>query len=339
MQLKPQQWDTQALEARLQGLWVRFSEPHMLTRLQRMLLGLLVFWAVVSLVRLVWSLLPAPLVQVPTAAPVNPIVVTGGAQRTVTVDLDAMLGLELFGEPEAVVDASLLDQNAGGNSRDGIESGARETRLDLKLQGILASSDDGLGKVVIEASGKQQHYAVGDKLPAAGRVSLAKVMPRQVVLDNNGTYELLSLFEDDELSRTIPKSASVPEPQSAQSGPKVNTRNVRTLNNRRLEQQASQYRAQLYDNPQLLADLVTVAAVRDDNGLRGYRVGPGKDPNQFAAFGFEAGDLVIAINGYSLSDPANTVRLYQLMRDATQATFDIERDGVAVSLSVSLNEL
>jgi type II secretory pathway component PulC len=40
-----------------------------------------------------------------------------------------------------------------------------------------------------------------------------------------------------------------------------------------------------------------------------------------------------------LSDPTNTVRLYQLMRDATDATFEIERDGAPVSISVSLSTI
>jgi len=33
------------------------------------------------------------------------------------------------------------------------------------------------------------------------------------------------------------------------------------------------------------------------------------------------------------------VRLYQLMRDATDATFEIERDGAPVSISVSLSTI
>ena len=38
-------------------------------------------------------------------------------------------------------------------SRDGIENGAQETRLDLLLQGVLASSSTGLGVAVVEVKG------------------------------------------------------------------------------------------------------------------------------------------------------------------------------------------
>ena len=55
-----------------------------------------------------------------------------------------------------------------------------------------------------------------------------------------------------------------------------------------------------------------------------------------AALGFEPGDIVTGVNGLSLTDPANTVRLYQAMREAREAVFDLTRDGEALSLSVRL---
>jgi general secretion pathway protein C len=45
---------------------------------------------------------------------------------------------------------------------------------------------------------------------------------------------------------------------------------------------------------------------------------------------------VVAVNGMPLSDPANTMRLYQAMRSASEASFELLRDGEAVAVSVSL---
>jgi len=340
MQRLPQYWDARLLEDRLHKVWAYLSEPRVLLRIQQTLLVLLTLWALSSIARFAWSLLPSPELHTPSSAPVNPVTVSGATQQAVSVDLDAMLGLGLFAQPDAQAPADPVSVASGGGSREGIESGARETRLDLTLQGILASTDDGLGSVIIEANRSQKHYAVGDKLPAAGQVSLAKVMPQQVVIDNNGTYELLKLFEDNALSQSLAKAnaARVEAGSPVQPTRMQRATDARIVDNANLSRQAAQYRAQLYENPDQLTDLVTVAAVRDDSGLRGYRIGPGKDSQQFRAFGFEAGDIITAVNGYALSDPANTVRLYQLMRTATEATFDIDRNGVAMSLSVSLNE-
>ncbi|GIR68946.1 MAG: hypothetical protein CM15mP74_01970 [Halieaceae bacterium] len=62
----------------------------------------------------------------------------------------------------------------------------------MTLTGIVASAEDGLGSAVIKAGASEQVFDVGDSLPASGRVVLAKVMAEQVVIDNNGTYELIS---------------------------------------------------------------------------------------------------------------------------------------------------
>ena len=223
------------------------------------------------------------------------------------------------------------------NPRDGIEDGAKETSLALVLTGIVSSTDDGLGSAMIEAQKRQSLYSVGDELPANGKVSLAKILAKQVVIDNNGTYELITLFDDNGIvgiSSTPTVSPIAPMPAS-RAGTKV-TREPSRAAKARANELAAGYRQQLYDDPQSLASLVSINAVQDEDGLRGYRIAPGRDRAQFTALGFEPGDIVTAVNGYALSDPSNTVRLYQLMREATDATFDIERGGSALTISVSL---
>jgi general secretion pathway protein C len=54
--------------------------------------------------------------------------------------------------------------------------------------------------------------------------------------------------------------------------------------------------------------------------------------------GFKAGDVVTGVNGIALSDPGNTVRLYQLMRNAREAVFDLERGEELLSVTVSLDD-
>ena len=43
-----------------------------------------------------------------------------------------------------------------------------------------------------------------------------------------------------------------------------------------------------------------------------------------------------AVNGLALSDASNSIKLYQMMKDATLATFDINRDDGSVTISVDL---
>ena len=111
--------------------------------------------------------------------------------------MSSILGVDVFGPVAANEVQSLAEETVAGNPRDGIENGARETRLALKLTGIVASTSDGLGSAMIEAKKQQELYSVGDALPANGKVTLAKILPKQVVIDNNGTYELITLFSDN----------------------------------------------------------------------------------------------------------------------------------------------
>jgi general secretion pathway protein C len=92
----------------------------------------------------------------------------------------------------------------------------------------------------------------------------------------------------------------------------------------------------LYQNPQSLADVVTISAVRENGELLGYRIAPGKEKEQFELLGFQAGDLVTGVNGIALNDPANTLQLYQTMRSASEAVFDLQREDQPLTISVTL---
>ena len=91
-------------------------------------------------------------------------------------------------------------------------------------------------------------------------------------------------------------------------------------------------------SPLFVAAMVAVSAGRENGELLGYRIAPGKEQEQFALLGFQPGDLVTGVNGIALNDPANTLRLYQTMRSAGEAVFDLQRGGEAVTVSVSLGE-
>lgn len=311
------------------------ARPAPQRRLRQLLLALLLLWLLLSLARLVWSLLPAEdeLAEVP--AVINPVVPTGPRESAVDVDIDQLRAWHLFGE--AGQEVQQLPQevpSAAPAARDGIEKGARETRLQLRLRGVVASTEDGLGHAIIEHRNKQEVYAVDDKLPLSGEVLLAKVMPRQVVLDNGGTYELLTLYEETELDAQVATRQEEQPPAKRLTASSVDKRS-----DAQATQLARGYRDRLYQDPQSLADVVAVNAVRVDGQLQGYRLSPGKDKAQFAQLGFKPGDLVKSVNGIPLDDPANTMSLYQTMRSASEAVFELERDNQSLSLSVSLGDV
>lgn len=336
----PAQWLSKStdvssrLKVTLEPVLRQLSQPSTQRLLRQGVTALLAVWLLVSLASLVWALLPARSAPADSELPViNPVATGSGGGPARDVDLDAMRDWHLFGEAgvEAPVPIA-APVTPAATEREGIEQGAKETRLQLKLRGAVASSEDGLGHAIIEYRNEQAVYAVEDKLPVGGEVRLVKVMARQVVLDNAGTYELLTLFEESELDA---QALRAPESRSPTPEPSAEV-------DKRDDQEASLlaqgYRDRLYQDPQSLAEVVSVNAVREDGRLMGYRITPGNDREQFGQLGFQSGDLVTSVNGIALNDPANTMRLYQTLRTATEAVFELERGGQQVSVAVSLGD-
>ena len=325
---------TSALTAALQGL----AEPTRARRLRQGMMALAALWAVLALSRLLWTLFPTggDSVEVPPQV-INPTTVSRSNAGAETIDIDRMRGWHLFGEADAAAPTSAEPEPvAQASARDGIEDGARETRLALTLRGIVASTEDGLGHAIIEHKSRQAIYAVEDKLPVSGRVMLAKVMPQQVVLDNGGTYELLLLFDDSKLGGA--KSSVTRRPDTRKKQAKSESE-IDKRSDQAATELAESYRERLFDNPQSLAEVVNVSAVREGGELRGYRIQPGKEPEQFEQLGFKPGDLVTSVNGIALDNPANTMRLYSAMRSADEVVFELKREDQPVTISVSLGSV
>jgi general secretion pathway protein C len=335
----PAQWRSQTselserLEAAVTGVLHTMAQPAHLRRLRMVLLSLLAVWIVLALTGLLWALVPVaePAVGAPPKL-INPVSVGRSSGAAAPVDIDRMVAWHLFGEVGAT--APLVaepDTTAQANARAGIEDGAQQTQLQLKLAGIVASTEDGLGHAIIEYQNQQAVYAVEDKLPVPGQVKLAKVMPQQVVLDNGGTYELLVLFDKSSLSSSMPATpAPTVTPPAASVEVDKRTDSATTS-------LAQSYRERLYQNPQSLAEVVNVSAVREGAALLGYRLSPGNDQQQFAQLGFQAGDVVTSVNGVSLDNPANTMVLYNSLREAGEVVFELQREGQPLNLSVNLD--
>ncbi|MEE4658839.1 MAG: type II secretion system protein GspC [Halieaceae bacterium] len=337
----------QQLGSRLQAL----AQPERLARLRAVLLFLAALWAVSALVQLIWSLVPAPAAAKMPDNVLNPLVAAVAQDSSGSVNIDSLVALELFGRaatgtgagagamtPEQVAAAAAEAEaaaRAGDDELDGIEKNAKETRLALTLQGVVASSEQDKARAIIEAKREQAQYAVGDELPIAG-VKLAKVLRDRVVLDNKGRYELLTLFDLSEspITASVAARPTATAPRPAEN---TATATIDRRNDADLTRLAESYRQRLYENPQSLAQVVNIAPERNGSELIGYRVRPGRDSEQFSALGFKQNDIVTGVNGISLSDPSKAIEIYQAMKTANEASFEVLRDGQSVTVMVGLD--
>ena len=311
------------LHAYLYGL----AEPRRLGRLRVLIIGLAAVWSIFTLAGLLWKLLPQPSQAGPATEIANPLHANGGAASAV-VDIETLVSWNLFGAaaqtsagPQPTV-PKLRPTPAPGS----IGKNARETRLPLRLQGVVASSEVASAVAIIEYQGVQKQYPVGGKLPVSGNVTVARVLFDRVVLDNDGSYELLKLFEKD---------TALGKPLSP---PVAATQLVGRRSNPDITELAETWRRRLYRDPRSMADVVNISAVRQGDQLRGYRVSPGREGrSHFEQLGFKGGDLITSVNGIELTDPGKAMELYRIMRDASEATFEVQRGEQQVNIAVNFS--
>lgn len=204
---------------------------------------------------------------------------------------------ELFGTP-------------GGETRDHAPViDAPETGLNLTLKGVLAADDPGRARALIAgADGREQVYAPGATVP--GGATLHEVQPDRVLLNRRGTLEALRLPRHTGDTSTSTRASAAPRVNNLQ---------------------------EVMPQDGDLTDIVRPQAVLVDGRLRGYRVYPGRDRQRFAALGLRAGDLVTAIDGVALNDPARSIEILQQLGESNQLTLTVERGGESEEIVVSLD--
>lgn len=285
-------------------------------RWQLLLIILLGAVVLADLARLVWLAIPAHKAAPVAVTPINVAVATTNKGSS-NVDIEKMAGWHLFGEVGVQPHAAAV-----------VEEQAQDTTLNLQLLGVISSSEQTMARAFIMTDGRQQQFAVGEQLPGPGKVVLSKVLVDRVIIDNNGRFETLWLYD--------PNAASALKlPQPAVAAP-ASTSTVDMRDNAGVTQLAQNYRNQLYKNPGSLADVIQVAPASEGGKLIGYRINPGRDPAQFARFGLKPGDVVTAINDVRLDDPQRALELYNLLRTQSEASITVRRGSEEVVLMVSL---
>ena len=209
--------------------------------------------------------------------------------------------------PEPAADlAAIADRLAntepfGAVGADAAPQGdAPDTRLNLQLRGVIAAGTTNLSRAFIASSdGVERGYPIGALLP--GGAALHSVLPDRVVLRRGSAFETLRLPRESAGDGSpVPNAISTTEVRDAQQNPS-----------------------------RLLDWLRPVAATEAVSGRQlGYRVYPGRDPERFGKLGLQPGDLVTAVNGQSLDDPARSMELLRALSTSDSITLSVERDGV-----------
>lgn len=289
------------------------ARAQLLERLPWTFAALLTVFICYRLAELAWYAVPTPELN-ETISPEAAVAVTQVQSPVATVNLSQR---SLFGRVE-IVTAPVVDEPVV----------VPETRLNLTLVGVIASSSKATAKAIIgDASGNEEFYSIGMQVP--GGASLEEVHPTHVMLKRNNRLEMLRLPSDEDLSGINSGQATAPStPQSR----RVMPANVMS-DNRSTGALLRDYRDALNQDPQSVMDLVRAEPVREGDRLIGYRISPGRDRQLLSKFGLRAGDVVTAVNGVHLDNPIKGLEVLQTLQSAGQMSIDVTRNGVAQSFS------
>lgn len=258
--------------------------------------------------RLTWALIPGAPADAPPPV-VTPIAPESAAPASRAVDITRIMDSNLFGEvssepvaaPAAV---SVLE--------------APETTLNLLLKATVSDTLENRRGAAIIASGQvEKTYTVSDVIEGAGGALLHAIYNDRVILNRAGRLETL----------TLPTEYASGNVGAIYAAPVMPTPVETTL------------RSVISDNATRINEIVRVAAHIEQGRMVGFRLNPGGQPEQFAALGFQPGDVVTEINGTAMSDPSRGLQVFESLGESTVANVTVIRDGTAQVLTIDTSQL
>ena len=218
-------------------------------------------------------------------------------QDSETADVAAIAGVHMFGEAD-VDDTPVIAVAENENLED--------TRLsNLQLRGTIASPEPEMSAAIIVDGANEEKVFLIDE-PIASGAKLHAVYTDRVVLNENGNLTNLRLPEE-----YAQAAATIRRPTTRRSSP-VNTDSIQSV---------------VSQNVARLADVIRPTPYFVNGQQQGYRVYPGRDRRQFAALGLRPGDLIKDIDGQSLTDPTEAMKIFQSLGTADQVSVTVERNG------------
>lgn len=284
--------------------------------LNKLVVAVLVIFLLAYAAELTWRLLPQPDIQnkVNTANTQSAVNLPNQNQTNLT----AIKKLNLFGDLTAkpVVEKVVTD--------------APETRLNLTLTGVVASSTEGQGAAIIENRGQQQTYGVGEKIEGTN-ASLQEVHADRVIIKNGPRNETLML---DGIDYSKASDRPIAQPSRNQSPTPSNSNERR----RTLSQEAIAATRELQTQPANFTDFIAISPHRPNGDLTGYRVRPGKKPALFNAAGLKAGDVITEINGLDLTDMQQSIEAMNMLKQLQSLQMTVMRKDELITIYLDLPE-
>lgn len=284
-------------------------------QLHTIVVVLLSLYLIAFAAKLVWRIIPEPQLSATPTVSRAPVISSPSGQNG--VNIAKIQQLNLFGNAAAKPAEPVAEV-----------TDAPETRLNLTLTGVVASSEQEAGTAIIENRGSQAVYGLGEKIEGTN-ATLQKVYNDRVIIKNGVRNETLMLdgIDYDEANRRREMQArNRPEPEELEED---------TVE---LSDEALEATAALRERPANFTDFISISPKTEEGQLIGYQVSPSKEPELFKSAGLQAGDVITQINGLDLTDLQQSQEALSELRNAQTIELTIIRDGSLTTLYLDLPE-
>ena len=186
---------------------------------------------------------------------------------------------------------------------------------------------------------------MGDTLPAGRRVSLHRVLADRVIIDNQGNFESLLLYDDASTQtaaqpRRRKGAAAQKVPSAGRKSAKLEPSPRRTSVGRPpVTRSASLLGASTSERVATLTNTVRISpSVNAGNQIIGYKIAPADNAKLFEQLGLRSGDLLTHVNGVEVGSISNVLEVYRIINRAEVADFTVVREGAEQSLRIDLEK-
>jgi len=199
---------------------------------------------------------------------------------------------------------------------------APDTRLNLVLKGVLSAEPMSKASVIISLgkNGKEDMYSIGDQVASA---TLKEIYTDRVILQRSGQLETLRMpdeYNDDFIT-------SSPSDQPDQ-GTQIDTSSPGAA--------LSDIRQEILKNPTSFGKYAIPVPYKQNGRIVGYRLRPQGDRTLFDVVGLDPNDVIVAVNGVQLDDPAEGLKALRELQSATQVNITVLRNGAELPLQFDI---
>ena len=217
-----------------------------------------------------------------------------------------------------------------------VKPAVRPAPTNMVLKGTMAG-EAGRGLALIYMNGQTMAVGVGDEI--AG-LTLKSVSSYSVRLEGNGQIMMLEMDSNETLSPNIPAVSVAaaqpvdpiqPEPQPSETPEEMNADSGAILTQRELRN--------ILDNPASFAgNGFRMKPVLNNGDIVGMRVAITNQSHPLARLGIQNGDGVKSLNGTPLNGPEALSNIYRLLRNTSNLSFEVDRNGTAEKIDITLEE-